>query len=186
MAAKAPQSPHCGSNSGGDGGIHNDSGDSSSSSMQTPTPTALRSGYHTVSCCEDLCSVCLSPFAQPCAKISFDFDQEGGEPPRKDKDTDKEMEKGKEKEKGEESEYPLRVVTRCKHVFHKSCLDKAKMRKAECPNCRAALTPIAPSVVVNETVDVRQSIVSNASRVRHNMQLAARRRQLSAAEPFQE
>lgn len=32
--------------------------------------------------------------------------------------------------------------TKCKHVFHASCLTLAKGRKAECPNCRAELSPL--------------------------------------------
>ena len=37
-----------------------------------------------------------------------------------------------------------------KHVFHEKCLLEAKGRKAECPNCRASLTPLQSTLVVTE------------------------------------
>lgn len=136
--------------------------------LSTPTPTATRR-YHYTTCCDELCSICLSPLNQQAsdAKVAIDF---GVETVFASAATGA-MTHGQDK---------ARVVTKCRHLFHKACLDQAKARKAECPMCRAALTPIAPSIVSISPAVIRETIVSNASRVRYNMQLAAARRRQQA------
>ena len=147
--------------------------------LSTPTPTATRR-YHNTTCCDELCSICLSPLNQQAsdAKVAIDFGVETvfasaatGDAPATTTTLARAMTHGQDK---------ARVVTKCRHLFHKACLDQAKARKAECPMCRAALTPIAPSIVSISPAVIRETIVSNASRVRYNMQLAAARRRLQA------
>lgn len=134
--------------------------------MMTPTPSNHAKHQHIT---DEICSVCLSPFAIPCNTLkTIDFDE--------DADTGIE----------DMPETQLRVVTKCHHVFHAKCLNQVKSRKAECPNCRCVLTPILPIVTPDSSPQaIRQTIVSNANRVRQNMELAARRRQLNF-EPQQE
>jgi len=147
--------------------------------LSTPTPTATRR-YHNTTCCDELCSICLSPLNQQAsdAKVAIDFGVETvfasaatGDAPATTTTLAGAMTHGQDK---------ARVVTKCRHLFHKACLDQAKARKAECPMCRAALTPIAPSIVSISPAVIRETIVSNASRVRYNMQLAAARRRQQA------
>ena len=38
------------------------------------------------------------------------------------------------------------IVTKCGHHFHEKCLVLAKERKASCPLCRCALTPLATTL----------------------------------------
>ena len=145
----------------------------------TPAPTASRRPYHTT-CCDELCSICLSPLNQQGsdAKVVIDFGVETVFTSSVTGDAPVTLTGGKTRGQQQEK---AKVETKCRHLFHKACLDQAKARKAECPMCRAALTPIAPSIISisNPTPTViRETIVSNASRVRYNMQLAeARRRQ---------
>jgi hypothetical protein len=87
------------------------------------------------------------------------------------------------------------VVTRCKHQFHDHCLIGTKQRKAECPYCRAALTPLtsaqemevirSPSdrppprlaFMQTGTATMQRHIVQAASRAREAVRLAAVRRE---------
>lgn len=44
--------------------------------------------------------------------------------------------------------YPLahlEYFSSLQHTFHEKCLRLAKGQKAECPNCRASLTPLQPA-----------------------------------------
>ena len=150
-------------------------------SQETPAPLQVAYRHHHqqyAGCDQDVCSVCLSPFAQQCATPQSAAKRNLNLDDRYLGETDVESEEnlllGHQR---------LRVVTKCQHAFHQSCLEQVKTRKAECPNCRAQLTPIAPSIEV--TVDVRATIVSNANRVRHNMQLAAARRRAMESNPHE-
>jgi hypothetical protein len=47
-----------------------------------------------------------------------------------------------------------KITFQTQHVFHEKCLREAKCQKAECPNCRAPLTPPqAPLLVAPITID---------------------------------
>ena len=131
---------------------------------------------------EDLCSVCLSPFCDPCAEASRGFASDLGLSFR---DFDGEGLEGEDSEDGsncnDSAGGPRRaapgvlVTTRCNHTFHSRCLEQAKSRKAECPNCRTKLTPLVRSlapVVPSSPTEMRHHIVTNASRVRGNMERA--------------
>lgn len=87
------------------------------------------------------------------------------------------------------------VVTRCKHQFHDKCLIGTKQRKAECPYCRTALTPLTsdqqmqvarspsdrppPRLAFMQpgTATMQRHIVQAASRAREAVRLAAVRRE---------
>jgi hypothetical protein len=152
--------------------------------QETPVPVQIAYRHQhqqygrDAGCDQDVCSVCLSPFAQQCATPQSAAKRNLNLDDRYFGETDVESEEnlllGHQR---------LRVVTKCQHAFHQSCLEQVKTRKAECPNCRAQLTPIAPSIEV--AVDVRATIVSNANRVRHNMQLAAARRRAMESNPHE-
>lgn len=126
---------------------------------------------------EDLCSVCLSPFCDPCtgegtrrfaSNLGFeDFDGDGdGEGGMVGEDS------GNCNKQGPSG---VLVTTRCNHTFHSRCLDQVKSRKAECPNCRTSLTPLVRSlapIVPSSPLELRHNIVTNASRVRGTMERA--------------
>ena len=89
-------------------------------------------------CCPDAtCSVCLSPLLHRSALVQTRCKVTSHQSP------------------------PYAVISsRCKftfqpqHVFHEKCLREAKCQKAECPNCRAPLTPpLAPLLVAPTTID---------------------------------
>ncbi len=79
-------------------------------------------------------------------------------------------------------------TTRCGHTFHSKCLFQSKMRKAECPNCRGALTPITathmsgvldslPAATATASVDtvnitVTEAVVHAAHRARNSVRAA--------------
>ena len=157
--------------------------------IQVTTPLPLhvaRNHRANLACDHDVCSVCLSPFAQQCAtpksaaKRNLKLDDQN----LSESDVEGSSESEENLLLGHQR---LRVVTKCQHAFHQSCLEQVKTRKAECPNCRAQLTPIAPSIMPASpgVIDVRATIVSNANRVRHNMQLAAARRRAMVSDPHE-
>ena len=52
------------------------------------------------------------------------------------------------------------------HIFHEKCLREAKSRKAECPNCRAALSPTQPASPRLDDGDIPQISVDHSSGLR--------------------
>ena len=101
------------------------------------------------------CSVCWSPLSRLESRELF------GDQSDED-DTDRVVSRGEDgingglsscenddKESGGRVERKV-IKTKCGHSFHEACLMQVKVRKAECPYCRAPLTPILnPGVVAS-------------------------------------
>ena len=51
-------------------------------------------------------------------------------------------------------------------MFHEKCLLEAKSRKAECPNCRAALSPTQPALPDLDVGDIPQISIDYSSGLR--------------------
>ena len=92
------------------------------------------------------CSVCWSPLSRLECRELF-----GGQDGEISSDCGVSEDKSEENS-GENSGEKSREIstTKCGHRFHEACLMQVKMRKAECPYCRAPLTPILnPGVVAS-------------------------------------
>ena len=85
------------------------------------------------------------------------------------------------------AEKPSSVTkTKCGHVFHRRCLMESKIRNAQCPNCRAPLTPITnPTAVITEIgqsdFGIRASIIHASHRARNAVRAALRAKAEAAA-----
>ena len=63
-----------------------------------------------------------------------------------------------------EAKTPASVIkTKCGHYFHKRCLLETKMRKANCPNCRAPLTPVTNPITVATAIQREELFSSSIS-----------------------
>lgn len=123
----------------------------------------------------DVCSVCLSPFCAPRPGYAgaLDFADCGSQ---EDAD-DAGIHTAGGEDGGRAAGPPGLVTTRCNHTFHACCLEQVRRRKPECPNCRAKLTPhecgaLLGDVDATSPQELRQTIASNASRVRGAMERA--------------
>ena len=61
------------------------------------------------------------------------------------------------------------ILCQPQHIFHEKCLREAKCQKAECPNCRAALTPpqVVAAIVVDHSVGQRDAIIARSLAARN-------------------
>lgn len=61
------------------------------------------------------------------------------------------------------------IETKCRHSFHRECLNAAKERRTECPLCRHELTPIPGRSAINTHVSntMRYAIIDATSRGRN-------------------
>ena len=128
---------------------------------------ALTPVAHATPSREHHCSVCWSPLCKDAINL-FPDSAESGSTPQKDAHEDSgdfetgdgEGESKKEKKQKKEREV---ITTKCGHVFHSSCLLETKIRKPECPMCRAKLTPITNPLLVSShmTMDSQESDTDN-------------------------
>ena len=89
------------------------------------------------------------------------------------------------------AEKPASVTkTKCGHVFHRRCLMESKMRSAQCPNCRAPLTPITnPTAVTTEiersgfstSTAIHDAIIHASHRARNAVRAALKAKAEAAA-----
>ena len=77
--------------------------------------------------------------------------------------------------------------TRCGHYFHKRCLLETKLRKPECPMCRAPITPITNPTTVNSALlmqsedlfasNMRDAVIHASHRGRNAVRAALQRQE---------
>ena len=109
----------------------------------------------------DLCAVCLSPLVKE--ERQRDCSADCGSDSLRDSSNCDVL--GSEDNKG-------LCETKCKHCFHKKCLDSAKAMKAECPLCRFELTPPEGTSKFLAPAAVRSAITSAATRARNAVRAA--------------
>ena len=111
----------------------------------------------------DLCAVCLSPL------FKDDKREDSSDVTGVNLSSSSNSIPGSEDKKG-------LCETKCKHCFHKKCLDSAKEIKAECPLCRFELTPPEGTCKFLAPAAVRSAITGAASRARNAVRAAMMRR----------
>ena len=149
--------------------------------------TPKQTSYHDCT----TCSVCWSPLSRLEGRELF-----GGQNGEISSDSgvseDKSGENSGENSEENSGEKSREVITtKCGHRFHEACLMQVKVRKAECPYCRAPLTPILNPGVVAAAMESeslpsttrRDAIIHASIRARNAVLRANNARRENAAAP---
>jgi hypothetical protein len=151
----------------------------------SPVETPKRKD-HTINC--DNCSICWSPLCKP-VTLFTEVQAEENIGIKETEDAIEEPKTYTDQENLSDNHIAQKInttQTKCGHTFHTKCLLETKLRKAECPNCRCALTPITDPLHVSTamytdptlfTSSLRDAVIHAAHRGRNAVRAAMQARE---------